>query len=280
MRLSSALTGYGIEPGEAATEANMILSFVSGRSYSTQIASNLMMLPEDWTQRIEAILARREKHEPIQYCLGEADFLGLKLTVAKGVLIPRPDTEPIVEIVQSWVAENYRDRPVQIADIGTGAGPIAIALLKRIPHARLWACDISETAVEITKRNAEVHNVADRLTVVLGDWKSCLPYHLNIIVSNPPYIPLGMKGNLAQEIRDYEPHEALFVDSADGTLFYCEFAEMLRTHYENNSGFLAIEMGDGQSEIVKALFEKAGWEKVTVRKDPNDLPRVLTAQVS
>jgi len=279
MRLSSILEEYGIEPGEAAAEANMILSFVSGKSYATQIASNLMALPADWAQRIEVILARRKKREPIQYCLGEADFLGLKLTVRKGVLIPRSDTESIVEIVQDWVKINYGNRPVQIADIGIGAGPIAIALLKCIPQARLWACDISQTAIEIAKENAEHHNVSNRITFVLGDWKTNLPSHLNIIVSNPPYIPAHMKAELAPEVSEYEPHEALFVDTADGTGFYQEFAQTLQTHFGEKPGLLAIELGDGQSKTVQALFEKSGWQKVTAHKDINGLPRVLTAEI-
>jgi release factor glutamine methyltransferase len=279
MRLSSTLEDYGVEPGEAAAEANMILAFVSGKSYATQVASNLMTLPEDWAEQIDVILERREKREPIQYCLGEADFLGLKFAVCKGVLIPRTDTEPIVEIVQAWVEKIYDDNSIQIADIGTGTGAIAIALAKRLPHAQLWACDISEIAVEIAELNAAQHEVTDRITVVLGDWKTYLPSNLNVIVSNPPYIPVRMKESLAREIKEYEPHEALFVETFDGTDFYRQYAATLKDHFAEKPGLLAIEMGDDQSEKVQTLFENAGWDEVTIHEDPNGLPRVLTAQV-
>jgi release factor glutamine methyltransferase len=275
--LAKQLAGFGIEENEANKEAILILEHATGLTQTAQITSDKGELEPAWQDEIERILQGRQLRVPIQYILGKAYFMGLDLKVEPGVLIPRPDTEALVETVIDF--SKRKGHPSRIGEIGVGAGPIAISLLKRLTAARIFACDISAKAIAVTSLNAIRHGVAERLELVEGDWRTALPRDFDAVVSNPPYVPLKQKGMLPREIAEHEPPAALFDEEVDGLGFFRAFAEILPEHLKRGSGWLAVEFGDGQSEAVTAIFQARAWREVKIHADIHGLPRVLTATV-
>lgn len=267
----------GIDASEAKQEAVLILEHVSGLSATEQIVSDLTILPPEWLTQIEKILGQRHKKVPIQYALGEASFRRLKYQVEPGVLIPRPDTETLVEVMLARL-DNVR-QDLLIAEIGIGAGPIAISVLKERPQYRFFACDTAPKAIDVAFANAVHHGVSDRLELVCGDWQKVLPSGLDVIVSNPPYLKVGTKQALPAEIGEHEPEAALFDQDGDGLSFYRNFAAHLPGHFRDKNGFLAVEFGDAQSEAVQGIFSQNKWRDASIHLDIHGLPRVLTATV-
>jgi release factor glutamine methyltransferase len=274
-KLVKQLCGFGIEEAEARQEALLILEHVTGLTCERQMVSDLTESEPAWLEQLEDILAKRAQRCPIQYALGRASFMGLDLTITKGVLVPRSDTEELVEVVCDRLAETSGS--AYIADIGVGAGPIAIALLSRLSNCRVFACDVNAKAAELTLVNAKRHQVSDRLELALGDWREVLPHGFDVIVSNPPYISLRQKSLLAKEILEHEPYEALFDGEGDGLSFYRGFASLLTGHFKNANGWLACEIGDHMARQIQIIFEDHGWREVAIHRDIHDLARVLTA---
>jgi release factor glutamine methyltransferase len=275
-RLTQKLCGFGIEEAEARLEATLILEHVSGLAQQYQITSALKELQSNWRTQIEAIVCERKKRRPLQYILGKTSFWGLELNTGDGVLVPRSDTETLVNIVLERLSKNPKE--TYIADIGVGAGPIAITLIKQLSNCRVFACDVSHKAIDLAKKNASRWDVEERLHLQLGDWQQVLPQGFDVIVSNPPYISASQKNSLALEVL-HEPSEALFEADGDGLSFYRNFAAILPLHFKNASGWLACEIGDEQKQAVTTIFQDAGWRQVTIHQDLNGLPRVLTAMV-
>jgi len=271
------LLALGIEANEARAEAKLILEYVSKLSFAEQAVSELNELPAAWMDGINAIVALRKMRRPLQYCLGTTGFYGLNLKVKEGVLIPRSDTETLVRVVLDWVRHTKGlNAPLNIAEVGVGAGPITCALLKMLPKCKVWGCDISSEAVELTLENARFYHLEDRLDLVLGDWRLILPLSLDIFVTNPPYITQSQKEHLAKELA-FEPSSALFVEDPKGLTFYREFAELLPKHLKGSECFAAFEIGDGQAEEVIEIFTDKNWQRINVHLDFNKLPRVVTA---
>jgi release factor glutamine methyltransferase len=227
----------------------------------------------------KASLKRRVTGEPVAYITGERDFMSLTFRVTPDVLIPRPDTETLVETV----IERLQDRSseeLRILDVGTGSGCIAISLAKKLPVAVVTAWDISEKALAVARDNAvsnEVSNVmfSNRNALDAGNWNGSETF--DVIVSNPPYIAHSEKSDLSPSVRDYEPHEALFAD-VEGLEFYREFAERARKAL-NPGGFLAVEIGYRQAEKVSDLLRANGWSDVQVVKDLGKNDRVVIAEL-
>jgi release factor glutamine methyltransferase len=229
-------------------------------------------------RRAYFLLTRRASREPIQYILGTQEFCGLEIDVGPDVLIPRPETELLVERVRHHCF--YLTAP-WIADIGTGSGCIAVALASALPAARLSATDLSTTALRYAVRNAVKHGVEDRITFLQGDLCTALRSspvkQFAAIVSNPPYIPVGDFSALEPEVREYEPPLALLA-GADGLAFHKrvihEAAEFLLP-----GGLLALEIGQGQSQQVFRLISESGvYENVEVFPDPAGIVRVVSAE--
>jgi release factor glutamine methyltransferase len=228
--------------------------------------------------RAQALLARRARREPLQYLLGTQEFCGLEFEVEPDVLIPRPETEGLVEAVTSLASE---ERPV-IADIGTGSGCIAVSLARRLPWAAFYATDCSEAALRVARRNAERHGVTGRVTFVEGDLLKPLEAHglaglVNIVVSNPPYIAERDWEVLQPEVRLYEPRVAL-AGGEDGLAVYRrlvrESADLLC-----EGGWLIMEVGQGQAKPVRRLVEDTGrYGAVEIRPDQAGIARVVCAQ--
>ena len=236
--------------------------------------------------KITAALRRRLLGEPMQYILGTQQFFGLPLAVSPAVLIPRPETEILVEAVLHRLRA---DRLLHIADVGTGSGAIAIALATHLPLARLTAIDLSPAALALARRNAHTHHVADRITFLPGDLLSGFPPGVpafDAIVSNPPYIPRTDQSALHRQIREFEPHLALFPEEQtaaapggaphpdDGLGTYRRLLPQALALLPAG-GLLAIEFGAGQRAGLAALLE--GWHSVEFLPDLRGIPRVALA---
>jgi release factor glutamine methyltransferase len=230
------------------------------------------------TQHIayEKSIARRLQHEPVQYITGEQEFYGLPLKVTPAVLIPRPETEHLVEAVLKALPANY---PLKIADIGTGSGAIAIALAVHLPQAAITALDISTDALDIALANAREHNVSNRIRFLQSDLLSAVDHEtttFDAIVSNPPYIPETDRATLHPQVRDHEPPTALFAGET-GLDIYRRLIPQAHTALKPQ-GLLALEIGHGQEADLTALL--ANWLEVSFVLDLQQIPRVALARKS
>ena len=220
----------------------------------------------------ESLLQRRLHNEPIQYITGQQEFYGLPFKVTPAVLIPRPETEHLVEAVLQRLPQN---QPLRIVDIGTGSGAIAIALAVHLPQAHITALDLSTEALAIASTNAQTNNVANRITFLQSDLLSAIanegPY--DAIVSNPPYIPQTDHPTLHPEVRDHEPHTALFAGD-EGLDIYRRLIPQAHTLLKPN-GLIALEIGHGQRDALAALLY--GWHNVNFVDDLQHIPRVALA---
>lgn len=226
----------------------------------------------------QALLARRAKREPLQYLLGTQEFCGMEFEVEPGVLIPRPETELLVEAAARLAAGH---RPV-IADIGTGSGCIAVALARRLPRTALYATDCSAAALRVARRNAERHGVAAQVAWMEGDLleplrAQGLSGQVTVLVSNPPYIAERDWESLQPEVRLFEPRVAL-AGGEDGLAVYRRLvrdaADLL-----NTAGWLIMEVGQGQVHPVLRLIEGTGrYGAVEIRPDQAGIDRVVCAQ--
>lgn len=227
------------------------------------------------SERFQDILKKRAAGEPLQYLLGEADFMGLSLKVSPGVLVPRPETEILVEQALLWVAAQKRD--LKVLDIGSGSGNIAIALVKSAAGQRLSvvSVDISRICLEAARANAARHEVGDRVTFLESDIFSSLKENetFDVIISNPPYVAEEEYKDLPQDVKK-EPYAAL-VAGEDGLYFYRRIQEGARRHLKG-AGIVFLEIGEMQAEAIKDIFcDRSIWGDARVIRDYNDKDRVV-----
>jgi release factor glutamine methyltransferase len=220
----------------------------------------------------ESLLQRRLRNEPIQYITGQQEFYGLPFKVTPAVLIPRPETEHLVEAVLQRLPQN---QPLRIVDIGTGSGAIAIALAAHLPQSHITALDLSPEALKIAQTNAETNNVATRITFLQSDLLSALAHEdpYDAIVSNPPYIPETDSPTLHPEVRDHEPHTALFAGD-EGLDIYRRLIPQAHALLKPN-GLIALEIGHGQREALAVFLHD--WHNVNFVDDLQHIPRVALA---
>lgn len=220
----------------------------------------------------EQIVSRRENHEPIQYILGKAEFYGLDFKVDKNVLIPRPDTEILVERVINFVGDNL----YTVLDIGTGSGCIPITVAANCKNVKAYTVDVSEYATKVAKENAKLNGVEERVTFLNMDILKDFPdLEVDCIVSNPPYIEDGVIPTLMSDVKDYEPYIALS-GGADGLVFYRRIAEK---GYEilKKGGLIVFEVGYNQAQAVKEILKNNGFVDMEIIKDLAGINRVVTA---
>ena len=222
------------------------------------------ILTEDSEKKLESLLKKRLEHMPMQYILGHCEFMGLEFSVNENVLIPRPDTEILVEKVLEY-------KPRKVLDIGTGSGAIAVSLAKYGTES-VTAADISTKALETAAKNAKANNVD--VNFVKSDIFENISGRFDAIVSNPPYIVRNVIPTLDRQVKDFEPHLALD-GGEDGLDFYRRIVENAKEHLEPN-GLLAFEIGYDQGEAVSRLVSEAGFAKAAVTKDLAGLDRVVT----
>jgi release factor glutamine methyltransferase len=222
------------------------------------------------------LIERRLAGEPIQYITGEAEFYGLPFHVNRDVLIPRPETEHLVETVMALAAEFVRPK---IVDVGTGSGAIAVALAHALPFAEITATDISADALAVAKANAARNGVADRVRFFKGDLLEAVAgEHFDIVISNPPYVPESDRTTLDVEVRDYEPAQALFAGE-DGLQIY---RRLIPAAFDAlvPGGYLALEIGYGQRAGIEALLVREGFAGIKFIPDLQGIARVAVARRS
>ena len=262
----------GIRPELAALDAELLAREALGWDRARFLAERNDPAPGGFGARYEQAINRRERREPVPYITGTREFWGLELEVSRDVLIPRPETELIVE-----EAVRRGRGPLAIADIGTGSGCLAIALAREFPTARITATDISPAALSVARRNATRHGVADRISFVQTSYLSAINGPFALIVSNPPYVPAGSAPGLTPEVREYEPDVAVFA-GADGLeglrAVFAQAAPRLAPE-----GWLIVEFGYGQEELVGQLIgEHPSLSLVKIREDLQDIPRTAVVR--
>lgn len=263
-------------------EAELLFTSILNCERASLYLNKNKVLDRKESSFISSVLKRRFLGDPIQYILGRQEFMGLEFRVNKDVLIPRQETEILVEIVLQYVtrSQGRKDTSVNILDIGTGSGCIAISLAKFLPDVKITATDISQEALNIAVENAKAHRAEDRISFICGDLFT--PYAIrltpyDLIVSNPPYIPGAEIAGLQPEI-SYEPAVALD-GGEDGLDFYRRIIQESPL-YLKPGGFLIMETGIGQSGEIKNIFKIAGnFEIIEVVKDYNGIDRVAIARL-
>ncbi len=260
---------------EIESLGRLILEKVTGYSrlrfhlnqHETISAANLTQIKE--------ITDRLIRFEPIQYILGETEFYGSIIKVNPAVLIPRPETEELVD----WIVSDYRGSNPCILDIGTGSGCIAVTLVKNLPGASAEGWDISVNALAVAKENAEINNVEiDFQCVDILNLKNS-PYSkkYDIIVSNPPYVTFSEQQSMLRNVTDYEPHLALFVPDEDALIFYQAISELALTQLKPG-GNLYFEINEQFGNQICNLLAEKGFVNIIVRKDINEKQRMVKAE--
>ena len=251
----------------------IIIEHITKRSYPQAVISDTK-LTEEQTYLLHSILYRLKNSEPIQYIIGETEFFGLPFHVTKDVLIPRPETEELVELILN---ENKKSG-LKVLDIGTGSGAIAIALAKHLEEGYIEAWDISEEALKIATLNAESNavDITFRNVDVLKSYPTDTKF--DIVVSNPPYILEKEKSGMDQNVLDYEPHTALFVPDNNGLLFYDRIADIALDLLEPN-GKLYFEINQTKGQNTVELVKSKGFINVSLFQDLNKNDRMVRAEI-
>jgi release factor glutamine methyltransferase len=267
-RLASA----GVE--DAALEARLLLRHALGAGTADLYLRSGERLAEAALAAYDALLLRRAGREPLAYILGTAEFYGLELRVTPDVLIPRPETELIVDAALGWLRGAKREDAVA-ADIGTGSGCLAIALAANAPSVRrLYAIDISPAALRLAEENAERHAVASRITFLHGDLLAPLPEPVDLLVANLPYIPAPDIDSLMPEVRDHEPRVAL-TGGPDGFDLIRRLLNSATSRLKPDAA-LFLELGIGQGDAAQALAHaRFPHARTHLLPDLAGIPRVL-----
>lgn len=263
------------EESEAENISDWILEHITGKKRTDRIMNKEKLLNPEQVSQLNQYLDRLLQHEPVQYVLNEAWFCGLKFYVDKSVLIPRPETEELVE----WIISDckFPIDALSILDIGSGSGCIPITLKKRLGKADVWSCDISPEALRIANQNATTLGINVRFVELdfLNETKREELPSFDIIVSNPPYIPVKDKDTMRLNILNHEPAAALFVPDNDELIFYKAIATFGKKHLTEN-GAIYTEINESLGEGTSAMFQANGY-KTELRKDMQGKERMLKA---
>ena len=254
-------------------DAEILLACSLGQSRSYLLAHFQDTVDEPLSLDFFCKVRERCKGKPLQYILGYQEFWGLKFEVSPAVFIPRPETEFVVETALKYLEDNR----LTIVDVGTGSGCLAVTLAKILPQARVWAIDLSESALKIARRNADRHGVTRRVEFLQGDLLEPLRSlvsegQIDAIVSNPPYVSQKELLTLQKEVRDWEPHLAL-VGKGSGSSIYPHLVFQSRM-WLKPGGILVMEIGYRMQEEVCALFHQ-GWKQLKISEDLSGIPRAV-----
>lgn len=281
-RAQGYLAGYGVSTPRL--DAEVLLGHVLGMDRVHLYVNFDRPMSQDELARYRKLIADRARRIPVAYLTGEKEFMGMAFLVGRGVLIPRPDTEILVERAVEMLKEllgEAEDRPpALVADIGTGSGAVAVSIARLVKGVKVIASDISPDALKYARANVERHGVEDRVVLVLGDLFDPVDRALGpgeklaAVVSNPPYIPSSAIDTLSPEVAKAEPRHALDGGS-DGLAFYRKLAFGAHERLISR-GIIALEIGYDQGAAVSRLLEGAGFSNVGVHKDLAGLDRVVT----
>lgn len=249
----------------------LIFEHVCGMSYTDQVLRRNENINPAFEKRIKGIVGRLKNHEPVQYILGETEFFGLKLKVAPGVLIPRPETEELVQ----WIVDSAKNKAISILDVGTGSGCIALALKSELKNAMVSAVDFSEKALKMARENGRLN----QMNVTFGkadmlNWEHYPWERYDIIVSNPPYVREMEKKAMFPNVLAYEPGEALFVSSDDPLVFYRQIGSFAQT-YLKPGGKLYFEINENLGGETIKLMRSLNFCDIVLKQDLNGKDRML-----
>jgi release factor glutamine methyltransferase len=273
---AARLKGAAIEHDRRT--AGVLLARVLGVDRTHLLTRSDDQIGESHYEDYFALIERRAAGEPLQYITGHQEFYGLDFRVTPAVLIPRPETEFLVERIVKLVDDSI-ESPL-IVDVGTGSGCIAVALAVNVPRARVIATDLSVAALEVARMNAASHGVAGKIQFVQGDLLEPLAIrHLeglvDVLASNPPYVNEGKPYLVQREVRDWEPREALF-GGVDGLEFYRRLL-VDSPHYLKLGGSIVFEIGFSQLDAICEMIDGSVWKLVDVTRDLQGIPRTITA---
>jgi len=275
---TNRLSAAGIT--NARLDAEVLLAHIIQRDRVWLITHRDDVLNDKDQRDFDEAIRRRSKREPLQHIIGNQEFWGLEFKVTPDVLIPRPETELIVEAALMLVQD--RNQQVRIIDLCTGSGCIAVSLAKELASAHIIATDASERALVVARENARDHGVADRIRYLEGDLFEPLEEldirgHIDIMVSNPPYVRTGDLPTLQPEVRDYEPARAL-IAGPEGTEMAMRIIQNASEYLKKN-GALIVEMGLGQAEALTRMVEATGaYDRSSILKDLAGIDRVIVAR--
>ena len=276
------------EPGESANITQLVLEDCTGFAKTEILLKKEQELLPEQEDKMREQVKRLLAHEPVQYVIQKTWFYGLELYVDKNVLIPRPETEELVDWIVSDVKAagmnvfrkeaNEADvtTELKILDVGTGSGCIPLALKKTMPKAEVWGCDISEEALNVARRNGSDLNIrvdCQGIDILDEAQQRFLPT-VDIIVSNPPYIPLNEKEGMNANVVSHEPHKALFVPNDDALLFYKAIVHLAKKRLHKN-GRIYLEIHENLGDAVVDLFKNEGYVSVELKKDMQGKDRMV-----
>jgi release factor glutamine methyltransferase len=271
-RAASFLAARGVE--NARLDAEVLLADVLGFDRARLFAARRLGLDDRERRAFDVLLARRARREPLQHVRGRQEFFSREFLVDRRVLVPRPETEILVEVALD-LACPFGDATV--LDLGCGCGVVAITIALELPGAAIFASDVSSDAVEVACENARRLNVADRIEFGCGDlFAAVRGRRFDLVVSNPPYVPCGELERLAPEVRDYEPRTALD-GGADGLEFYRRLAPAAGDVLAEE-GAVVVEIGHQQGSAVTEIFVAAGFRVVRTERDLAGIERVLVVR--
>jgi release factor glutamine methyltransferase len=277
------------EDSEAGNIAGLAIEHVSGYERKEWLKGKEIELNATQVEELYRVIERLREHEPIQYIMNKAWFYGMELYVDKNVLIPRPETEELVDWIVKDIKASGLDvfhkspteadhtKQLKILDVGTGSGCIPLALKKTMPKAEVWGCDISDGALTVARRNGSQLDIRvdfQSLNFLDPEQQRQLPT-VNIIVSNPPYVPMRDKEQMRPNVLQFEPHTALFVGNNDPLIFYKALLQFSK-HRLYPNGSLYMEIHEDLGEEVKALFDEENF-KTEIKKDMQGKNRMVKA---
>jgi len=270
-KLWQSLSDYHTED-EAKTIARILLQKVTGEPPHHILANGSLVISTEQLQEMDGYLSQLKLQKPIQYIMGETEFFGITMRVTPDVLIPRPETEELVD----WIIKSNTSQSPVILDIGTGSGCIAIALAKNIHRAKVRAIDISAQAIALAKKNAAIAGVDINFFLhdILKSHGNIPGAPFDILVSNPPYVREGEKKLMHRNVLDYEPHTALFVKDNDPLIFYHAIARCAKDRLKPE-GVAYCEINEALGEETAEVFRSYGFVDVEIRKDINGKDRMI-----
>jgi release factor glutamine methyltransferase len=265
---------------EPRREAGSLAAHVLERDHSFLLTHADDLMQPDRLECFRGLVERRAQGEPLQYITGHQEFFGLDFEVSPDVLIPRPETELLIETALTLIAA--RDQSIRICDVGTGSGCIAVTLLHELPNARAVALDISQSAIRVASKNAERHGVAPRIEFVVSDCFEKLPMltsvPFDLIVSNPPYVADGELSGLQREVRDFEPVTSL-ISGPDGLSVIRRLLDD-GPKFLRPGGHMLFEIGYNQSEAIEKLVSGMGvWQLMQIHQDLQGIPRTVVVKL-
>jgi release factor glutamine methyltransferase len=275
----SMLTNIGLSKPEALAEIDILFEHCFGLTKKDIILEKNINIDEKHLEQFNNLLNKRVNEKiPVQYLTNKACFMGYDFYVISDVLIPRPETELLVEAVLDLIENNFaNEKEIKIIDIGTGSGCIACSLvLKSQREIKMIASDISEKALEIARFNAKKLGISGKIIFKNDDILTKNNQKMHIFVSNPPYIPLKNASSLQDEVRLHEPKSALFAPDEDGIDVYRQIICQMPSHACPNA-FLAVEIGINQKEPLEELLRENNFSLIKVINDYQNIPRIIVA---